>query len=58
MYSDTLFPTITALMSTKSLQNDRVRWWPICTNDHEYVGKVLVSIGSTFTSDETVLMKV
>ncbi|KAG8386690.1 hypothetical protein BUALT_Bualt03G0175200 [Buddleja alternifolia] len=37
--------------------NDRARWWPIYHNDHECVGKVLLSIGSTFTSDETVLMK-
>ncbi|KAL8512388.1 hypothetical protein ACS0TY_018756 [Phlomoides rotata] len=37
--------------------NERVRWWPIYHNDHECVGKVLLSIGSSFTSDETVLMK-
>ncbi|KAK6157072.1 hypothetical protein DH2020_011320 [Rehmannia glutinosa] len=37
--------------------NDRVRWWPIYHNDHECVGKVLLSIGSTFTTDETVPMK-
>ncbi|KAL0362547.1 UNVERIFIED_CONTAM: hypothetical protein Scaly_1209900 [Sesamum calycinum] len=37
--------------------NDRVRWWPIYHNDNECVGKILLSIGSTFTSDETVLMK-
>ncbi|KAK4398224.1 hypothetical protein Sango_1297900 [Sesamum angolense] len=37
--------------------NDRVRWLPIYHNDNECVGKILLSIGSTFTSDETVLMK-
>ncbi|KAL2476566.1 hypothetical protein Adt_37302 [Abeliophyllum distichum] len=37
--------------------NDRTRWWPIYQNDHECVGKVLLFIGSTFTSDETVHMK-
>ncbi|GFP90263.1 hypothetical protein PHJA_001170200 [Phtheirospermum japonicum] len=37
--------------------NDRVRWWPIYHNDHECVGKVLLSIGSLFTTDETVPMK-
>ncbi|XP_051151756.1 uncharacterized protein LOC127265803 [Andrographis paniculata] len=37
--------------------NDRVRWWPINHNEHDCVGKVLLSIGSTFTNDETVLMK-
>ncbi|KAH6788803.1 portal protein [Perilla frutescens var. frutescens] len=37
--------------------NEKVRWWPIYHSDHECVGKVLLSIGSTFTSDETVLMK-
>ncbi|XP_011082883.1 uncharacterized protein LOC105165535 [Sesamum indicum] len=37
--------------------NDRVRWWPIYHNDNECVGKILLSIGSTFTSDETMLMK-
>ncbi|XP_041994463.1 uncharacterized protein LOC121744855 isoform X2 [Salvia splendens] len=37
--------------------NERVRWWPIYHSDQECVGKVLLSIGSTFTSDETVLMK-
>ncbi|KAI3457041.1 hypothetical protein Pfo_013704 [Paulownia fortunei] len=37
--------------------NDRVRWWSIYHNDHECVGKVLLSIGSIFTTDETVPMK-
>ncbi|KAL7129260.1 hypothetical protein ABFS83_13G053500 [Erythranthe nasuta] len=49
-----------ATISVSSLTdnpNDRGRWWPIYHNDNECVGKVLLSIGSTFTSDETVLMK-
>ncbi|KAL6535737.1 hypothetical protein OROHE_012581 [Orobanche hederae] len=37
--------------------NDRVRWWPIYHNDHECVGKILLSIGSSLTTDETVPMK-
>ncbi|XP_073135598.1 uncharacterized protein [Henckelia pumila] len=37
--------------------NDRIRWWPIHLNDNECAGKVLLSIGSTFTSDETVALK-
>ncbi|CAA3027510.1 Hypothetical predicted protein [Olea europaea subsp. europaea] len=37
--------------------NDRTRWWPVYQNDHECVGKVLLFIGSTFTSDEAVHMK-
>ncbi|KZV54990.1 hypothetical protein F511_35699 [Dorcoceras hygrometricum] len=37
--------------------NDRIRWWPIHINDNECAGKVLLSIGSTFTSDETVALK-
>ncbi|CAA0816274.1 Unknown protein [Striga hermonthica] len=37
--------------------NDRVRWWPIYHIDNECVGKVLLSIGSSFTTDETMPMK-
>ncbi|PIN16647.1 hypothetical protein CDL12_10693 [Handroanthus impetiginosus] len=37
--------------------NDKVRWWHIYHNDHECVGKILLSIGSTFTNDDTTLMK-
>ncbi|XP_075506452.1 uncharacterized protein LOC142543220 [Primulina tabacum] len=37
--------------------NERIRWWPIHLNDNECAGKVLLSMGSTFTSDETVALK-
>ncbi|EPS74419.1 hypothetical protein M569_00332, partial [Genlisea aurea] len=50
----------TAMISVSSLtdnHNDRVRWWSVHDNDHECVGKVLLSIGSTFTSDDNVFMK-
>ncbi|PIA58301.1 hypothetical protein AQUCO_00500317v1 [Aquilegia coerulea] len=33
--------------------SDRVRWWPIYLEDHECVGKVQLSIGSTISCDET-----
>ncbi|XP_043698706.1 uncharacterized protein LOC122649572 isoform X2 [Telopea speciosissima] len=33
--------------------SDRVRWWPIYHDDHECVGKVQLSIGSTITCDDT-----
>ncbi|KAJ4980949.1 hypothetical protein NE237_031786 [Protea cynaroides] len=33
--------------------NDRVRWWPIYHDDHECIGKVQLSIGSTITCDDT-----
>ncbi|KAI8019939.1 hypothetical protein LOK49_LG04G00538 [Camellia lanceoleosa] len=32
--------------------NDRIRWWQIYHDDHECVGKVQFSIGSTITSNE------
>ncbi|KAJ1383867.1 hypothetical protein SESBI_43006 [Sesbania bispinosa] len=32
--------------------NDRIRWWPIYHDEHECVGKIQLSIGSTMTSDE------
>ncbi|KAL3652499.1 hypothetical protein CASFOL_002180 [Castilleja foliolosa] len=46
-----------AISSLTDNPNDRVRWWPIYHNDHECVGKVLLSIGSSFTADETVPLK-
>ncbi|XP_028096155.1 uncharacterized protein LOC114296056 isoform X1 [Camellia sinensis] len=38
--------------------NDRIRWWQIYHDDHECVGKVQLSIGSTITSNETAHIKV
>ncbi|XP_024928474.2 uncharacterized protein LOC107416811 [Ziziphus jujuba] len=32
---------------------DRIRWWPIYHDDHECIGKIQLSIGSSITSDET-----
>ncbi|KAK7258316.1 hypothetical protein RIF29_23889 [Crotalaria pallida] len=32
--------------------SDRIRWWPIYHEDHECVGKIQLSIGSTMTSNE------
>ncbi|XP_057440849.1 uncharacterized protein LOC130732865 [Lotus japonicus] len=32
--------------------SDRIRWWPIYHDEHECVGKIQLSIGSTMTSDE------
>ncbi|KAF6141359.1 hypothetical protein GIB67_008536 [Kingdonia uniflora] len=32
--------------------SDKVRWWPLYHDDHECVGKVQLSIGSTITYDE------
>ncbi|CAL5406118.1 unnamed protein product [Camellia sinensis] len=37
--------------------NDRIRWWQIYHDDHECVGKVQLSIGSTITSNETAHIK-
>ncbi|KAL6312071.1 hypothetical protein AAG906_027278 [Vitis piasezkii] len=33
--------------------SERIRWWSIFHDDHECVGKVQLSIGSTITFDET-----
>ncbi|XP_050204995.1 uncharacterized protein LOC126655039 [Mercurialis annua] len=33
--------------------SDRSRWWPLYHDDQECVGKILLSIGSTITCDET-----
>ncbi|RDX71907.1 hypothetical protein CR513_48678, partial [Mucuna pruriens] len=31
---------------------DRIRWWPVYHDEHECVGKIQLSVGSTMTSDE------
>ncbi|KAK3010058.1 hypothetical protein RJ639_012648 [Escallonia herrerae] len=38
-------------------QSERTRWWLIYHEDHECVGKVQLSIGSTVTYDETTHIK-
>lgn len=45
-------------VTVKTMQSDKTRWWPICHDDHECVGKVQLSIGSIITLDETHHMKV
>lgn len=32
--------------------SERIRWWPIYQNEHECVGKIQLSLGSTMTNDE------
>ncbi|KAF7833299.1 uncharacterized protein G2W53_015632 [Senna tora] len=32
--------------------SDRIRWWPIYQDEHECIGKIQLSIGSTMTNDE------
>ncbi|CAK9151820.1 unnamed protein product [Ilex paraguariensis] len=48
---------IIPISSTTDNPNDRIRWWPIFHDDHECVGKVQLSIGCTFTCDETTHIK-
>ncbi|XP_057954737.1 uncharacterized protein LOC131148823 isoform X2 [Malania oleifera] len=42
-----------AISSLTDNPSDRIRWWPIFHDDHECVGKIQLSIGSTITFDET-----
>ena len=42
----------------QTMQNDRIRWWPIYHDDQECVGKVQLFIGSTITCDDTAHIKV
>ncbi|KAK7386073.1 hypothetical protein VNO78_32151 [Psophocarpus tetragonolobus] len=37
--------------------SDRIRWWPVYHDEHECVGKIQISIGSTMTSDENNYVK-
>ena len=51
-------PYLVFVVIVKTMQSDRIRWWPIYHDDHECVGKVQLSIGSIITFDETHHIKV
>lgn len=41
-----------------TMQNDKVRWWPLYHDDQECIGKIQLNIGSTITNDEANHIKV